>query len=136
MFIVRLCTRSISLWRPNVSEVDHAGHAYSRVDRTTVVYTARRSSAGMPDHLSCSSRNSLLPAFRGISSMCTSQVRLLVMVINAKYLHLGYSLSVCSVEAYGSEVCPCFREINNKLFCLTFAARQIQGTCPSRSELL
>ena len=39
---------------------------------------------------------------------------------NAKYFRLGYSLSVCSVDAYGWEVCPCFREINNKLFCLTF----------------
>ena len=26
----------MSLWRPSVSEVDHAGHAYSRVGRTTV----------------------------------------------------------------------------------------------------
>ena len=76
MFIARLCTRSISLWRPNVSEVDHDG-----VGRTTVVYTVRRSLAGMPDRLSCSSRNSLLPAFRVISSTCTSHVRLLVMVM-------------------------------------------------------
>ena len=36
MFIARLCARSISLWRPKVSEVDHPGHAYSRVGRTTV----------------------------------------------------------------------------------------------------
>ena len=52
-----------------MSEFDHAGHAHSRVGRTTVVYTVRRSSAGMPDRFSCSSRNSLLPAFRVISYM-------------------------------------------------------------------
>ena len=81
MFIARLCTRSISVWGRNVSEVGHAGHAYSRVGRTTVVYTVRRYSAGMSDRLSCSSRNSLLPAFRVISSTHTSHVRLLVMVM-------------------------------------------------------
>ena len=64
-----------------MSEIDHAGHAYSRVGRTTVVYTVRRSSAGMPDRLSCNSRNSLLPVFRVISSTCTSHVRLLVIVM-------------------------------------------------------
>ena len=64
-----------------MSEIDHAGDAYSRVGRTTVVYTVRRSSTGMPDRLSCSSRNSLLPAFRVISLTCTSHVRLLVMVM-------------------------------------------------------
>ena len=63
-----------------MSEVDNAGHAYSRVGRTIVVYTVR-SSAGMLDRLSCSSRNSLLPTFRVISSTCTSQVRLLVMAM-------------------------------------------------------
>ena len=63
-----------------MSEVDLAGLAYSKVGRTTVVYTIRRSSTGMPDRLSCSSKNSLLPVFRVISSTCTSHVRLLVMV--------------------------------------------------------
>ena len=103
-----------------MSEVDHAGHAYSRVGRTTVVYTVRRSSTGMPDRLSCSSRNSLLPAVRVISSTYTSHACQVAGDGNAKYLRLGYSLSVCSVDTYGWEVCPCFREISNKLFCLTF----------------
>ena len=76
-----LCTRSISLGRANVSEVDHAGHAYSRVGRTTVTYTVRRSSTGMSDRLSCSSRNSPVPAFRVILSTCMFHVRLLVMVM-------------------------------------------------------
>ena len=79
MFIARLCTRSISLWRPSVSEVANAGHTYSRVGRTTVVYTVSRSSAGILARLRCNSRNNILPAFRVISSTCTSQVRLLVM---------------------------------------------------------
>ena len=108
MFIARLCARFISLWIPNVSEVDHAGHAYSRVGRTTVVYTVRRSSAGMPDRLSCSSFINVY-----VPGQVTGDG-------NAKYPRLGYSLSVCSVDAYGWEVCLCFREINNELFCLTF----------------
>ena len=54
--------------------------------------------------LSCSSRNNLLSSFRVISSTCTSYVKLLVMVM-PKYLRL----SVCSVDTYGWEVCPCFR---------------------------
>ena len=101
-----------------MSEVNHAGHAYSRVGRTTVVYTVR-SSAGMPDRLRGSSRNSLLPACYFINVYVPGQV---TGDGNAKYLRLGYSLSVCSVDAYGWEVCTCFffREINNKLFCLTF----------------
>ena len=68
-----------------MSEVDRAGHAFSRGGRTTVVYTVRRSSAGMPDCLSCSSGNSLLPVFRVFSTTCTSHVRLLVMVMQSNF---------------------------------------------------
>ena len=84
-----------------MSEVDHAGHAYSRVGRTIVVYTVRRSSTGMPDRLSCSSRNSLLPVFRVISSINVYVPCQVAGDGNAKYLRLGYSLSVCSVDTYG-----------------------------------
>ena len=38
MFIARLSIQSISLRRSNVSEIDHAGHAYSSVDRITIIY--------------------------------------------------------------------------------------------------
>ena len=114
MFIARLCTRSISLWRPNVSEVDHAGHAYSRVGRTTV----RRSSAEMPDRLSCSSRNSLLPAFRVISSTCTSQVRLLVMVMPSIFASVTHRVSVPSMRMVGKFVLVLEKSITSSFILL------------------
>ena len=97
MFIARLCTSSISLWRPNVSEVDHAGHAYFRVCRTAIIYTIRRSSTGMPDRLSCSSRNSLLSACHVISSICTYHVRLLVMVMPSIFASVTQKTSYCHI---------------------------------------
>ena len=87
-----------------MSEVDNAGHAYSRVGRTTVVYTVRRSSAGMLYRLSCSSRNSLLHAFRVISSTCTSHVRLLVMVMPGIFASVTRSVSVPSMRMVGKFV--------------------------------
>ena len=49
---------------------------------------------------------------------------------NAKYLRLSYSLSVCSVDMYGCEICHCITEINNKLFCLTFVDFHVILDCP------
>ena len=48
---------------------------------------------------------------------------------NAKYHRLGYSLSVCFVDAYCWEDCPCFREINSKLFCLIFVEFHVILDC-------
>ena len=61
LFRVISCTRSKSICRPGVNEVDHTEQAYYSVGRTTVVYTVKRCLTGIPDRLSWSSRNSLLP---------------------------------------------------------------------------
>ena len=47
VFIARPCTRSISLWRTDMSDVNHAGHTYCNGGWTTVVYAVTRTSMGM-----------------------------------------------------------------------------------------
>ena len=93
MFIAFLRTHSISLERPKVSDFDNAGHAYSSVGRTTIVYAVRRYSKGMPVRLSCNNRNSLLPAFRVISSH-SSHVALLVIVMPRIFVSVARCVSV------------------------------------------
>ena len=72
-----------------MSEVDHAGHAYSKVSRTNVVYTVRRSSAGMPDRLICSSRNSLLTYH---SLLLVLLLLLLLLVVVTSKVCFGQSI--------------------------------------------
>ena len=91
-------TRPISLWKPKVREVDQYGHGECLI----VVETA-----------SCCFSCNVINVYVPCQVACDGNG-------NAKYLHLAYSLNVCSVDTYGWEVCPCFREINNKLFCLIF----------------
>ena len=80
-----------------MNEVNHAGHAYSRVGRTPIIYTVRRSSTRMPDRLNCITRNSLLPAFRVISSICMSHVRLMVMVVPSIFALVSQKTSYCHI---------------------------------------
>ena len=101
-----------------MNEVNHAGHAYSSVGRTTVKYTVSRSSTRLPDRLSCSSRQPIAYfSCYFINMYVPCQV---AGDSNVKYLRIRYSLSVYSVYTHGCEVYSCFREPNNKLFCITF----------------
>ena len=44
-------------------------------------------------------------------------------------------LSVCSIDTYGWDVCPCLIEINNKLFCVTFVDAHVILDFPLAASL-